>query len=77
MGKKGKNLKGFTIAEVLVSIFIVFTGFFVIISVIKLSALHATQGRHLVVAELIADSLIEEISAHNYGEPAPPSWTEP
>jgi hypothetical protein len=64
-------------AEVLVSIFIIFTGFFIMITVFKLSALHATQSRHLVLAELVADSLIEEMSAHNYGDPAPASWTEP
>lgn len=68
---------GFTMTEVLVSMFIIFTGFFVLITVFKLSTLHATQSRHLVLAEMIADSLIEEISAHDYGEPAPPAWTEP
>ncbi len=77
MGNRKKRLCGFTFTEILVSIFIIFAGFFVIISVLKLSALHATQSRHAIVARLIADSLIEEVTAHTYGEPAPPSWTEP
>ncbi len=68
---------GFTMTEVLVSMFIIFTGFFVLISVFKLSTLHATQSRHQVLAELVADSMIEEITAHDYGDPDPPSWTEP
>lgn len=72
-----KNPQGFTMAEVLVSIFIIFTGFFIMITVFKLSALHATQSRHLVLAEVIADSLIEEMTAHTYGDPAPAYWTEP
>lgn len=72
-----KNRNGLTIIEVLVSTFIIFTGFFIMISVFKLSTLHATQSRHQVLAEMVADSMIEEIIAHNYGDPAPPSWTEP
>ncbi|MCE1245160.1 MAG: hypothetical protein LWY06_00780 [Firmicutes bacterium] len=63
--------------EVVIATFIIFIGFFIMITVFKLSALHATQSRHLVIAQMIADSLMEEMRAHTYGDPAPAYWTEP
>lgn len=68
---------GFTIIEVLITIFIIASGFLVLFTVFQLHVLHATQSRNRIVAEIIADSLVEEMRAHYYGQTAPRSWTDP
>lgn len=67
--KKGRNFTGFTLIEVIVTIFIVTAGFLLLYTVFGLAIRHATQARDKLVAELVADGLVEEFSAHEYGEP--------
>lgn len=75
--KKSKNNRGFSLIEAIVTMIIIATGFLVLLNVFQLSSLHATQTRNRLVAELIADEMLEEINAHKFGTPAPQSWEEP
>ncbi len=73
---KRKKRNAFTIIEVLITIFIIVSGFLVLYSVFTMAIRHATQTRNLVVGELMADSLIEEMKAHPYGTPLSNDWKE-
>lgn len=48
----------------------------VFLSVFGTSSKHAVQTRNRTVATMIAQSLMDEIEAHPYGEPAPKAWDE-
>lgn len=66
---------GFTVVEILIAAALVMFGFFTFFSVFSTSSAHATQTRNRAVANLLAQSYMEEFKAHNYGDPAPVSWT--
>ena len=70
-------IKGFTILEVLITIFIITSGFMILYTVFSMQIRHSLQSRSMISAEIIADSTIEEIKAHPYGEPIPKEWKEP
>ncbi|MCD4782779.1 MAG: prepilin-type N-terminal cleavage/methylation domain-containing protein [Candidatus Eremiobacteraeota bacterium] len=73
---ENKN-KGFTIIEVIIAIFIISCGLMALFSTFSLSIRHATQSRNKVCVDVIADSMLEGVRAHRYGEPKPPSWEKP
>lgn len=77
MIRKLKDKKAFTMIEVIVTVFIVAAGFLIMFTVFELSIRQSVLARNYMLAQLIADSMIEEVQAHRYGEPQPERWTEP
>ena len=71
------NNSGFTIIEVIITVFIIASGFLLLYTVFSLHVRQSLLTRNRISVELIADSIIEEIQAHPYGEPAPDSWKSP
>lgn len=69
------NPGGFTVVELLIAAALIMFGFFTFFSVFSTSSHHATQTRNRAVANLLAQSYLEEFKAHNYGDPAPTSWS--
>ena len=74
---KTRRRFGFTIIEAIITIFIIASGFLILFNVFILSMRSATASRNRMVAELLADSTLEEIRAHKYGTSQPDSWTKP
>ena len=72
----GKRNSGFSIIEILIALLLVVFGFFTFFSVFSTSSQHATQTRNRAVANLLAQSYIEEFKAHSYGSPASKHWEE-
>ncbi len=69
--------RGATIIEAIITIFVIASGFLILFNVFTLSMRSATASRNLTVAEIIADSTLEEIQAHKYGDKEPYSWSQP
>lgn len=68
--------RGFSVVEVMIAALLIVFGFFTFFSVFSTGSHHATQTRNRAVANLMAQSIMEEFKAHNYGDPAPASWSE-
>lgn len=68
--------RGFSIVEIIVALGLVLLGFFTFFSVFSTGSHHAIQTRNRAVANLLAQSYLEEFKAHTYGDPAPESWTQ-
>ena len=75
--KEPSGASGFSMIEVIVTVFIIAAGFLLLYTVFSLHVRHSLLSRNRITAELIADSVIEEIKAHPYGDPAPDSWKKP
>jgi prepilin-type N-terminal cleavage/methylation domain-containing protein len=68
--------RGFTIIEIIVALGLMLVGFFTFFSVFSTGSHHAIQTRNRAVANLMAQSYLEEFKAHTYGDPAPLLWSE-
>lgn len=68
--------RGFSLVEIMIALLLVAFGFFTFFSVFSTSSQHSIQTRNRAVANLLAQSYLEEFKAHSYGAPAPPSWSE-
>jgi len=66
----------FSVIEVVIALGLIVFGFFTFFSVFSTGSHHATQTRNRAVANLIAQSYLEEFTAHTYGDPAPEHWSE-
>lgn len=66
--------RGFTIIEVIVTIAVLLTGILVIVSSFSMNLRQSSQTRERLLADVVMESLIEEVLAHPYGDPAPPTW---
>lgn len=66
--------RGFGIAEALLAICICFMAFAVFMSVFSNASRASVQSRNRTAAILLANSLMDELEAHPYGEPRPQSW---
>ncbi len=75
--KTSRDYPGFTMIEVIITVFIIASGFLLLYTVFSLHVRQSLLARNRISVELIADSIIEEIQAHPYGEPAPDSWKNP
>lgn len=69
--------QGITLMETILAFFIMAVAFVVLFAVFSGGYRAAVQSRNRTVAILYAQSLLEEVRAHPYGQPAPPSWTAP
>ncbi|MCD4785654.1 MAG: hypothetical protein K8T10_17670 [Candidatus Eremiobacteraeota bacterium] len=72
-----KRIKGMSIIEVIIALVVITCGILTALTVIAASLRFSTQSRQQVYAYLVAESMLEKIKAHKYGEPAPKSWKEP
>lgn len=68
--------RGFSITELILAFAVGIGALLVFLSVFSSSGRHALQTRNRAVAILLAESLMDEIEAHPYGEPEPRYWTE-
>ena len=75
--KPSRKPSGFTMIEVIVTMVLLTSGLLVLFTVFNMSMRYTATSRNWVVAEFLADSLLEEILDHDYGTPMPPSWNEP
>lgn len=66
--------RGMALTEMIMAIFIAAIAFYVFLTVFGAGARHAVQTRNRTAAIMLAQSLMDEIEAHPYGEPAPQSW---
>jgi prepilin-type N-terminal cleavage/methylation domain-containing protein len=71
-----KKPGGFTMIEVLVTMVILTSGLMILFTVFNMVMRDASTTRNWMMAEIIADSLLEEILDHEYGTPIPPSWNQ-
>ena len=69
--------RGFGIAEALLAICICFMAFAVFMSVFSNASRATVQSRNRTAAIWLANSLMDELEAHPYGEPRPKSWDTP
>jgi len=70
--KRWKN--GFSIIEAIIAIMIILGAFLVVISLAAASLRYSTQSRNRIYAQMVAESMLEKIRAHNYGDPEPDFW---
>lgn len=68
--------RGFSLVELVIAMALIVFGFFTFFSVFSTSSHHAKQTRNRAVANVLAQSYLEEFKAHTYGDPAPKSWEE-
>lgn len=66
--------RAFSLVEIIVALGLVVFGFFTFFSVFSTGSHHAIQTRNRAVANLMAQSYLEEFKAHTYGDPAPEAW---
>lgn len=66
--------RGFTVIEVLVTVAVLIVGVLVLSTTFSMSLRQSTSTRERTYALLLVQSLLEEIRAHPYGTPAPPTW---
>ncbi len=69
-----KRPTGFILTEVLIALVLVLIAFFVLYQSAQQSRRMTSMTRHRASAVLLADTLLEEIRAHRFGEPAPVGW---
>ena len=67
---------GFSLTEVIMACFLILVGFVVLFGVFSSSGSLAMQSRNRSLANILAQSWMEEIRAHPYGAPAPDNWTQ-
>ena len=68
--------RGFSLIEIMIALLLCVFGFFTFFSVFATSSQHAIQTRNRAVANLLAQSYLEEFEAHTYGQPAPENWKQ-
>jgi prepilin-type N-terminal cleavage/methylation domain-containing protein len=68
--------RGFSLIELILALGLILVGFFTFFSVFSTGSHHAIQTRNRAVANLLAQSYLEEFKAHTYGDPAPSLWSE-
>jgi hypothetical protein len=66
--------RGFGIAEALLAICICFMAFAVFMSVFSNASRATVQSRNRTAAILLANTLLDELEAHPYGQKRPQSW---
>lgn len=67
--------KGFSLVEIAIVCFLVVVVLGVALKVMSGSARAATHSENRILASLLAESVVEEIAVHPYGERAPNNWT--
>jgi type II secretory pathway pseudopilin PulG len=77
MIKKLTRKKGFSLVEVIIASFIICSGFLVLLSVVVTSMKFSLQCRNRIFANIAANSILEELSAHSYGNTEPSFWHDP
>ena len=68
--------RGLTIIEVLICMAVLVVGILVIVSSFSINLRQSTQTRERLLADLVMESLVEEVLAHPYGDRAPATWQQ-
>ncbi|MEW6279362.1 MAG: hypothetical protein AB1758_12105 [Candidatus Eremiobacterota bacterium] len=68
--------RGFTLVEAILAFFLLVVAFLVLFSIFSGGARHAVQSRNRTVAMVYAQSFLEEVRAHPYGQPEPEAWKQ-
>ena len=71
-----RRSKAFSVVEIVIALGLITFGFLTFFSVFSTSSHHATQTRNRAVANVLAQSYLEEFKAHPYGDAAPAHWSE-
>jgi len=66
--------RGFNLVEIILALAVLLVAFVYTFSAFSKSARHAVQSRNRKLAILTAQSLLEEVRAHEWGRPAPKQW---
>lgn len=66
---------GFTLVEVLLAAAVVLLAAVAFFNVFSTSVRQSVKSENRTAAVLLGHSLLDELEAHPYGYPAPPSWT--
>jgi prepilin-type N-terminal cleavage/methylation domain-containing protein len=74
MEKLMRQRRGFTIIEVVIAMVVLAIGIMVIISSFSMNLRQSSQTREELMANLIMESLIEEVLDHTYGDAPPSTW---
>jgi len=69
-----QQTKGFAILEALLALAILAVAGVIFLQIFSSSTKHSVQTRNRTMAILLANSLMDEVEAHTYGEPPPRSW---
>lgn len=72
-----KHRRGLSIIEIVVALCVAIFALFTLIRVFSVNYKYSTMSRNRTVATMIAHSLMDEVEAHPYGTPPPPSWSIP
>lgn len=67
--------RGLSLVEIIIALAIAMFGFMTLITVFRANYKSSNQSRNRTVACGIMQTLMDEIEAHPYGLPAPPSWS--
>ncbi|MCA9781864.1 MAG: hypothetical protein KC800_34335 [Candidatus Eremiobacteraeota bacterium] len=67
---------GMTMTEVVVAMGVLATVIIAYLSVSRTASSSASQSRNYALATIVAQNVIAEISAHQYGEPRPDAWLD-
>lgn len=68
--------RGFSLVEIMIAMVLMVFGFFTFFSVFSTGSHHAKQTRNRAVANVLAQSYLEEFEAHTYGASAPKNWEQ-
>lgn len=71
-----RKRRGFAIFEAVLALAILLVAGIIFLQVFSSSTRHSVQTRNRTIAILLANSLLDEVEAHPYGEVAPRSWQE-
>ena len=68
--------RGISLIEISLALFLVFVATMVFLSIFSSSSQQSLQSRNRTVAIVLANSLMDELEAHPFGAPEPPSWQQ-
>ncbi len=74
MKLRSRNVRAFSIMELIVALMVIMIGFFTFFSVFSTSSQHAIQTQNRAAANMIAQSYMDEFREHTFGTPAPATW---
>lgn len=71
-----RQSRGFSLIEIIIALAVTLIALVAFLTVFSNSNDHALQSRNRSVAILIAQSLMDDIETHTYGDPEPLWWKE-
>jgi Tfp pilus assembly protein PilV len=72
---RASSATAFTLVEVMVTICVLMVGIMVIVSSFSMNLRSSSATREELMANLVMESLVEEVVDHAYGDPPPDTWS--